>query len=252
MSCRSTGSSAAALEAAAGTLLAAEGMSTGGALALAAPAGTVCACTADAASSNRVARPRVGRRWKTGMQVTPLNGKTPRRGAAKSMAGRGTTGGRGNSPACPIGDDERAASTVPASTVLAQPGARIHRLAALAQLEVDAGVDASDRAGGADRLARLDLVADAVQQALVVAVHAHPAVAVVDDDQHTVAAQEAGVDHPSARHRMHLAAGGGLDQHAVAEVVDRAAGRPGQLAANVGGSCRRRQATPRRGGCLVD
>src|SRR5690348_13915045 len=105
------------------------------------------------------------------------------------------------------------------SMALAEPAAGVDRLAVAAQLEVHAGVDAGGRRGGAHGLAGGDRIAHVVQQRLVVAVHAHPAVAVVEDQQHAVAAQEAGVDHPAVRHRAHLAAAAGADQHAVAVAV---------------------------------
>src|SRR6185312_15534730 len=121
-----------------------------------------------------------------------------------------------------------------ASMLAAQPLARIHRLAVLAHLEVFAGIDSRWRTGGGDHHASRDLGAYFVQQRLVVAVHAHPALAVVDDEQQAIAPQEARIDDLAGRHGTHFAAPRGLDQHAVAIAVHGAVGRPGQVAANIG------------------
>src|SRR5574337_711291 len=218
MSCMSTGS---ALEPApAGAPWLAAGASSGGADALAALAGGFCACTAAIASISRMARPGISRRWDRGMQVTPLN----LRNVAYARDSR-VWQDVGQPDAAVI---HRGHAGATASAMLAQPAARVHRLAALAQLEIRPGV----------------------------AVHAHPAVAVVDDDQHAVTAQEAGIDDPPPRHRVHLAAGRGLDQHAVAVAVHHPAGRPRQMAADVGADAAGcgwgRLAASRRGAGFID
>src|SRR3569833_2949211 len=114
----------------------------------------------------------------------------------------------------------------------AQPAARVDGLAALAQLEIGAVV-AGGRRGGTDGFAGLHRVAHAVQQRFVVAVQTHEAIAVVHDDHHAVATQEADEHHATPCHRFHLAAAGRDDDDAVAVRMHRAAGRPGQVAAQV-------------------
>src|SRR5690606_31502972 len=127
------------------------------------------ACTVAAAGTEPPARGRTGYKWKDACRwLRAADNVAP--GRDERVTRRKTIGRRGNSVRHSLACD----AVVVASTALTQPAARIDRPVVLAQLEIRPRVDAGGRAGRADCLANLDLVADVVQQALVVAVHAHP------------------------------------------------------------------------------
>src|SRR6185437_165800 len=126
-----------------------------------------------------------------------------------------------------------------------QPQPRIQRLALLADLEIELRAGAAAAVTGlSDGLTGGDLLTDGLVKAGVVAVEAHVAVAVIDDDEEPESGQPVRIDHPALRNRAH--GGAALRREEVslpletagpylAEALDDAAGHgPGQLAAHSG------------------
>src|SRR5512139_3049786 len=125
---------------------------------------------------------------------------------------------------------------------LAAPGRGIQRLPPVTYCKVHADLRrAAARAHHADRLAGLDPLAGLLEQAVVVAVQAHVAVAMVQDEQQPEAAQPLRERDAAAVDRPHLGTGRCGDQDAVpgrgggpelAEPrLELAGGRPRQLTA---------------------
>src|SRR5215468_5916068 len=83
-----------------------------------------------------------------------------------------------------------------------EPGPRIDRLTALADLEIKLGAGAPAAIpGGSNRVARRNLLTRSLVQPLVVAIEAQVAIAVVDDGEQSEARKPVGIDHPALAHR---------------------------------------------------
>src|SRR5688572_8562373 len=99
---------------------------------------------------------------------------------------------------------------------LRHPGVRIDGLAVRTDLEIQAGMRLPTRVANLrDRLAGLDPVAGFLEQRLVVAIEAHVAAAVVDDDEQAQALQPVGERDAAAVNGPHRRARRRFQQHAV-------------------------------------
>src|SRR6478736_1578497 len=116
---------------------------------------------------------------------------------AKITAGLRGKGGLANDPD----------GSVPGRGGGLEPAARVHGFAAAAYLEIQSGPGPAARiARTGDGLSRLHRGADLLEQLLVVAVEAHVAVAMVEDDQQPPPGQPVRVEDPALVDRPHVRA----------------------------------------------